>query len=84
MQLVVAGYLENTDIREASYDAPQMLPFTRPLKVGGPLMLEVSELLDRLAVNVRRNRDFDSYVKKHEIYPLPIWLRHRAVRPDNE
>jgi hypothetical protein len=89
MQFIVAGHLENTDIREAPHDAPEVLPLAGPLKIGGSLMLEVSEPLDRLAVNVRRNRNFDSYVKKHEISPFPIRLWHRAeraltLRPDND
>ena len=81
MQLIVAGYLENTDIREASYDAPQMLPFTGPLKIGRPLMLEVPEPLDRRAVNVRWNRDFNSYVEKHEISRVDLALAPQGASP---
>jgi hypothetical protein len=49
-----------------------VLPLARPLKIGRPLMLKLSETLDRFAVNVRWNSDFDSYVKKHELSPFPI------------
>ena len=78
MQFIVAFHLEDTDIRETSYDAPEMLPLACTLKIGRALMLKPSEPLDRLAVNVRRNRDFDSYVKKHAISPLLIEPRHCA------
>jgi hypothetical protein len=72
MQFIVCIHLENTNIRKASYDSPQVLPLARPLKICRALMLELSETLDRFAVNVRRNSDFDSYVKKHELSPFPI------------
>jgi hypothetical protein len=33
MQFIVCIHLENTNIRKASYDSPQVLPLARPLKI---------------------------------------------------
>jgi hypothetical protein len=70
MQFIVAVHVENTDIRELPHQAPQVFPFARPLKLGRALMLELSEPLDRLTVNVRGNCNFDSNVKEHEVSPV--------------
>jgi hypothetical protein len=74
MQLIVCIHLENTNIRKAPYNPPQVLPLARLLKVGRPLMLELSESLDRFAVDVGRNSDLDSHVKKHELSLLDLAL----------
>jgi hypothetical protein len=77
MQFIVCIHLKNANIRKASYDSPEVLPLARPLKIGRPLMFEFSETLDCFAIKLRWNSDFDSYVKKHELSPFPIWLWRR-------
>jgi hypothetical protein len=80
MQLIVAVYLEDADIRESPYDAPEVLPLARPLKLCRSLVLELPEPLDRLLVNMRWNPDFDPDMKEHENISvldqaLQIWVR---------
>jgi hypothetical protein len=70
MQLIIAVYLEDADIRESTYDTPEMLPLACPLKLRRPIVLEFPEPLDRLSVNRRRNSDFDLDMKEHVIIPV--------------
>jgi hypothetical protein len=72
MQLIVAVYLEDADIRELPDDAPEVLPLACPLKLCRSLVLELPEPLDRLSVNVRWNPDFHLDMKKHENVPFLI------------
>jgi hypothetical protein len=71
MQFIVAFYLENADIRESPYDAPEVLPLACPLKLCRSLVLELPEPLDRLSVNMRWDPDFDLDMKEHENISLP-------------
>jgi hypothetical protein len=71
VQLIVAVYLEDADIRESTYNTPEMLPLPCSLKLCRPLVLELAKPLDRLSVNMRRNPDFDLDMKEHENIPHP-------------
>jgi hypothetical protein len=80
MQLIVAFYLEDADIRESPYDAPEVLPLACPLKLCSSLVLELPEPLDRFSVKVRWNPDFDLDMKEHKnilflIRSWRTWLR---------
>jgi hypothetical protein len=66
MQFIVAFYLEDADIRESPYDAPEVLPLACPLKLCRSLVLELPEPLDRLSVNMRWDPNFDLDMKEHE------------------
>jgi hypothetical protein len=74
MQLIVAVYLEDADIRESPYNAPEMLPLPCPLKFCRTLVLELPKPLDRLSVNMCWNPDFDLNMEEHG-YP-PVAKRH--------
>jgi hypothetical protein len=70
VQLIVAVYLKDADIRESTYNAPEMLPLPGCLKLCRPLVLELPKPLDRLSVNMRRNPDFDLDMKEHQNIPF--------------
>jgi hypothetical protein len=66
VQLIVAVYLEDADIRESTYNAPEMLPLPGCLKRCRTLVLELPKPLHRLSVNMCRNPDFDLDMKEHQ------------------
>jgi hypothetical protein len=76
MQFIVAFYLEDADIRESPYDAPEVLPLPCPLKLCRSLVLELPKPLNRLSVDMRRNPDVDLDMKEHE----DISLRDQALQ----
>jgi len=70
MQLIVVVYLEDADIRESPYDAPEVLPLPCPLKLCRSLVLELPKPSNHLSVNVCWNPDFNLDMKEHENIPL--------------
>jgi hypothetical protein len=74
VKFIVAFYVEYADIREVTDDAPQMLPFARPLEFRRALVLELPQPIDGRPIHVIGDHDFDLNLKEHKRFSILDWV----------
>jgi hypothetical protein len=70
VQFIVALYVEYAHIREATDDAPEMLPLARPLEFRRALVLELPQPMDGRSIHVIEDPYFYLNLKEHERFSL--------------
>lgn len=70
VQFIIALYVEYADIREATDDAPEMLPFSHSLQFRRALVLELPQPIDVGPIHVIGDADFYLNLKEHERYSI--------------
>jgi hypothetical protein len=74
VQFIIALHFEYADICEATDDAPEVLPFSRPLEFRRALVLELAQPIDGPSIHVIGDADFYLNLKEHERFSLLDWV----------